>query len=332
MSVDQCSEICLSILAKELRHALSADSDTSWLAVDVGNSRIKVGLFDVSGSASESPRITESGSQVVHSAGLPECVGFHSSPLDESVDWDSVIEDHGTATSFRCVIVGSNQHGVDRVVAEWPKWLAKPVVMRSSKSLELDIQVDEPQRVGLDRLLNAAAANVVREAGQPAIIVDCGTATTVDLVSASGSFCGGAILPGFTLCARALNQYTEVLPLISMSELFDLPPSEDCHPALGSNTQAAIMSGVFWGQIGAVRELIVRLSRQQLPGRQQEFTIDGDDSRHKLLLTGGGARLLAPYFADAIHYPFLPLQGLVCAAASKQSLQGRRSLATDRES
>ena len=141
---------------------MSTDSDTSWLAVDVGNSRIKVGLFDVSGFASESPRITESGSQVVHSAGLPECVGFYSSPLNESVDWNAVFEDRGTATPLRSVIVGSNQHGVDRVVAEWPKWLAKPVVMRSSESLELDIQVDEPQRVGLDRLLNAAAANVVR--------------------------------------------------------------------------------------------------------------------------------------------------------------------------
>lgn len=323
-SVYQCPEIWLSILAKETRHSLSTDSDTSWLAVDVGNSRIKVGLFDVSGFASESPRITESGSQVVHSAGLPECVGFYSSPLNESVDWNAVFEDRGTATPLRSVIVGSNQHGVDRVVAEWPERLAKPVVMRSSESLKLDIQVDEPQRVGLDRLLNAAAANVVREAGQPAIIVDCGTATTVDLVSSSGSFCGGAILPGFTLCARALNQYTEVLPLISMNELFDLPPSEDCHPALGGNTQAAIMSGVFWGQIGAVRELIVRLSRHQSStcgrssNRRQSLT-DRDNSHHKLLLTGGGARLLAPYFTDAVHYPFLPLQGLVSAAASKQS-------------
>ena len=109
-----------------------------------------------------------------------------------------------------------------------------------------------------------------------------------------------------------------------MNELFDLPPSEDCHPALGGNTQAAIMSGVFWGQIGAVRELIVRLSRHQSStcgrssNRRQSLT-DRDNSHHKLLLTGGGARLLAPYFTDAVHYPFLPLQGLVSAAASKQS-------------
>tara|TARA_R110002072_G_scaffold287242_1_gene452597 strand:- start:43628 stop:44515 length:888 start_codon:yes stop_codon:yes gene_type:complete len=294
------------------------------LAVDVGNSRIKVGLFNVLKERNDDLKAVVPGSQVTSSGELPKSVGFYSISLKSSVDWDAIFESHDRTLKFHSVIAGSNQRGVDRVVAEWPKWLAKPVVLRSSESLKLDIQVDEPQRVGLDRLLNAVAANVIREVGVPAIIVDCGTATTVDLVSSSGSFCGGAILPGFTLCARALNQYTEVLPLISMTELFDLPPSEDCHPALGSNTQAAIMSGVFWGQIGAVRELIARLSQQQSAGckqlsdHQQPLTVS-HSPRRKLLLTGGGARLLAPYFADAIHYPFLPLQGLVSAAASQQS-------------
>lgn len=279
---------------------MSDDSDTFWLAVDVGNSRIKIGLF-------EAPNR----SQLTAFAELPESVGFHSTPLESSIDWNAIFDGHDRTTSLQSVIAGSNQHGVNRVVAEWPEWLAKPIVMRNAESLALDIQVEEPSRVGLDRLLNAVAANVVRDAGQTAIIVDCGTATTVDVVSSSGSFCGGAIIPGFTLCARALNQYTEVLPLISMSELFDLPPSEDCHPALGSNTQAAIMSGVFWGQIGAVRELIARLSDQQ-------SSTGVENLDHKLLLTGGGARLLVPYFPDAIHCPYLPLQGLVSAAASKR--------------
>lgn len=290
---------------------MSTDSDTFWLAVDVGNSQIKIGLFDAPRESSLESRVTGARSQHTAFAELPESVGFHSIHLDSSIDWDAIFEGHDRARSLQSVIVGSNQHGVDRVVAEWPEWLAKPVVMRNAESLTLDINVDEPSRVGLDRLLNAVAANVVRGSGQAAIIVDCGTATTVDFVSSSGSFCGGAILPGFTLCARALNQYTEVLPLISMSELFDLPPSEDCHPALGSNTQAAIMSGVFWGQIGAVRELIARLSAQQ-------SSAEVENSDHKLLLTGGGARLLAPYFPDAIHCPYLPLQGLVSAAASKR--------------
>jgi type III pantothenate kinase len=285
---------------------LTTGSNSSWLAVDVGNSRIKAGLFTA--SAHQDSLDGADGPERADDR-LPACRSFHSIPLTSSVDWDEIFDSSHEPDSVRCAIVGSNQQGVDRVVSEWPDWLQDPMVIRGSESFPLDIQVDEPRSVGLDRLLNAVAAEAVRGPGEEAIIVDCGTATTVDLVSSSGSFCGGAILPGFTLCARALNQYTEVLPLISLDELFDLPPSEDCHPPLGSNTTAAIMSGVFWGQIGAVRELIARLSRQR------PSTDDGSTDL-KVLLTGGGARLLVPYFANAIHCPYLPLQGLVLAATS----------------
>jgi type III pantothenate kinase len=288
---------------------LTTESDNSWLAVDVGNSRIKVGLFETTHCIRTTSAKIASDSEREDIAGLPRCIDFRSVPLKASVPWDELFDDHAVGSQLNGVIVGSNQRGVDEVVSDWPDWLQKPVVIRSSEFFPIDIQVDEPRRVGLDRLLNAVAADAVRDSDKQAIIVDCGTATTVDLVS-SGSFCGGAILPGFTLCARALNQYTEVLPLISMNELFDLPPSEDCHPVLGSNTQAAIMSGVFWGQIGAVRELINRLNHRQKKSDSDEETLP------EVLLTGGGARLLVPYFANAIHCPFLPLQGLVLAAAN----------------
>lgn len=286
---------------------MTAQSDNSWLAVDVGNSRIKVGLFDTTDFGRSTPEKKETDCEYKDIAGLPLCLDFRSVPLNESVPWDEFLNAYATDSRLNGVIVGSNQRGVDQVVSDWPDRLPKPVVVRDSESFPVDIQVDEPRRVGLDRLLNAVAADAVRDSDKEVIIVDCGTATTVDLVSSSGSFCGGAILPGFTLCARALNQYTEVLPLISMNELFDLPPSEDCHPSLGSNTTAAIMSGVFWGQIGAVRELIERLSHH----RESPL---GGSTDPKVLLTGGGARLLVPYFANAIHCPYLPLQGLILAA------------------
>lgn len=288
---------------------MTKESDSSWLAVDVGNSRTKVGLFNTSGPAHSTPEKNKRNSSLEETARLPRCVEFRSVPLKASVPWDELFVDRATGPQPRGVIVGSNQRGVDQVVSDWPDWLQKPAVIRNSESFRIDINVDEPRRVGLDRLLNAVAADAVRIAAEEAIIVDCGTATTVDLVSSSGSFCGGAILPGFTLSARALNQYTEVLPLISMNELFELPPSEDCHPALGTNTQAAIMSGVFWGQIGAVRELINRLSNHERSNGDNE-------TAPKILLTGGGARLLVPYFANARHCPYLPLQGLVLAAAN----------------
>lgn len=288
---------------------MTTESDTSWLAVDVGNSHIKVGLFEMTAYSRTTSEKIAPKPEHLNMPGLPRCVNFRSVPLKRPVPWDELFDDQSTGSSSKGVIVGSNQRGVDQVVSDWPNWLQKPVVIRNSESFPITVGVDEPQRVGLDRLLNAVAADNVRRPAEEAIIVDCGTATTVDLVSSSGVFCGGAILPGFTLCARALNQYTEVLPLISMNELFDLPPSEDCHTALGTNTQAAIMSGVFWGQVGAVRELINRL-----PDHRKSN--GGNETPPKILLTGGGSRLLIPYFANATPCPYLPLQGLILAAAN----------------
>ncbi len=288
---------------------MTTESDTSWLAVDVGNSHIKVGLFEMTAYSRTTSEKIAPKPEHLNMPGLPRCVNFRSVPLKRPVPWDELFDDQSTGSSSKGVIVGSNQRGVDQVVSDWPNWLQKPVVIRNSESFPITVDVDEPQRVGLDRLLNAVAADNVRRPAEEAIIVDCGTATTVDLVSSSGVFCGGAILPGFTLCARALNQYTEVLPLISMNELFDLPPSEDCHTALGTNTQAAIMSGVFWGQVGAVRELINRL-----PDHRKSN--GGNEAPPKILLTGGGSRLLIPYFANATPCPYLPLQGLILAAAN----------------
>jgi type III pantothenate kinase len=125
------------------------------------------------------------------------------------------------------------------------------------------------------------------------IIVDSGTATTVDVISTTGAFEGGAILPGFQLCSRALHQYTALLPRISNDEIVGEPPA-----ALGKNTRDALRSGLFWGQLGAVRELIRHL-RETLP------------SEATIVVTGGAGRLIAPQLPGALHYPYLALQGLV---------------------
>ena len=172
----------------------------------------------------------------------------------------------------------------------WPE----PVVIDNPFVLPLTLSVDSPRTVGVDRLFNAIAANVIRPAGKAMIIVDSGTATTVDVVSSEGVFEGGAILPGFQLCSRALHQYTALLPQIANAELAVSTPV-----ALGKNTRDALRSGLFWGQIGAVKELLRHL-HQELP--------DGTLT----IMTGGAGRLLVPQFpSDVLHEPFLTLQVLV---------------------
>jgi type III pantothenate kinase len=260
------------------------------IAVDVGNSRIKIGRF------------------VASSGPLPDFRESLVFTLRSQAEWLSAVDEFAAGNPAADVVVaGSNQSGVDLLLASWPNAWPSPLVVRSSEAFPIRIAVDEPRRVGLDRLLNAVAANRLRADDQSAVIVDCGTATTVDFVSRGGAFEGGAILPGFGLSAIALNRYTDALPLVSFDELAEQVGADSAGatgPAtLGRNTRRAIQSGVFWGQIGAIRELVSRLSQT-------------DVDSPLLILTGGGSSALAPFLSDAVHCPLLPLQGLVLVAES----------------
>ncbi|MBI1309787.1 type III pantothenate kinase [bacterium] len=261
---------------------------TTWLAVDVGNSRVKSGVFSSSDQG----------------GGLPAGSLFLTSGPGGGINWAALQEPLGSG-NVRSVIVGSNQQGVDAVLAAWPDQFPAPppIVFRDSVRFPIEVDVESPRRVGLDRLLTAIAANRLRSADRAAIVVDCGTATTVDLISMNGVFLGGAILPGFELCAKALHRYTEVLPLVTMDELLQTDERGQ-HPVLGRNTHAAISSGIFWGQVGAVRELIARQSTLVAPAAPQVF------------VTGGGGELLFAHLENAGNYPYLALQGLVIAAES----------------
>ena len=274
----------------------------TYIAVDVGNSRTKTGLFELSQST-------------------PIC--SHVSATDLNAEWPSpeffdVLED-SDCESIQCVVVGSNQAGVANIVSRWPKQLAQPLVINSYQQITLAVHVDHPERVGLDRLLNAVAVHSLvnatpetaygraadSESDKPrssTIVVDSGTATTIDLISPDGAFEGGAIMPGFDLSARALNLYTEALPLFTLHELVD--ESNTAPRVLGKNTAAAIASGVYWGQVGAVREVVAQLSQSVVDPR--------------LIITGGGAELLIPHFDSATLVPHLGLLGLIAVAQAMQ--------------
>jgi len=162
--------------------------------------------------------------------------------------------------------------------------------------LELSTNVEQPERVGMDRLAAALAANRLRDPLRPAIIVDAGTAITVDLVDASGVFQGGAILPGFRLIARALASGTDQLPEADSLFVGRAPA------AIGKSTVEAIRSGLFWGGVGAINELVRRTTKQLTASPQ-------------LYVAGGDAGLLAEHLsADAVFEPDLVLHGILLAA------------------
>lgn len=262
------------------------------LAIDVGNTRVKLGLF---ACPSSRPR-----------GELPTCVErttlLSGEPLPSELlaHWQSAVTNW-----LPPIIAGSNPSGIQQLLAAWPSSLGpQPQTVANTDDFPLTIRVDEPRRVGIDRLLNAIAVNELRRSDRPAIIVDSGTATTVDVVSADGAFEGGAILPGLALSAKALHEYTALLPLVSVPELGQATPEP-----LGRNTRAAIRSGLFWGQLGAVKELIAR---------QTERDVD-------IFVTGGGGALLANFLENARFESQLPLQGLVLIAGREPMTERRRS-------
>lgn len=121
--------------------------------------------------------------------------------------------------------------------------------IRPDPGLRVDCR--EPEKVGRDRLFAARGALELSPAG--AIVVDAGTALTVDAARADGTFLGGAIAPGPELLARTLAEGTARLPRIA--------PRERA-PALGRDTQEALQAGVLHGFRGAARELVDRVSEE----------------------------------------------------------------------
>lgn len=164
----------------------------------------------------------------------------------------------------------------------------------SYQDMPLRVLVDQPQAMGIDRLAAAVGANLRRDSQHAAIVVDGGTAVTVDAIDRSGALLGGFILSGPRLSAQALAANTDLLPQIDLR-------SQEPLPSLGRNTRDAIRGGILWGLIGSVRLLVNQL-RSQL---EEPVTV---------FISGGSLETLVPQLVPgACHVPDLVLTGIAYA-------------------
>lgn len=236
------------------------------LVADVGNTCIKWG------------RCTETG--MSHSASLPP---------DDRPAWQALLETWGLAGPQSWAVAGVHQERRDRL-ADWLRQRGDQVrVLEGAHLLPLSVQVDHPDRVGIDRLLNAVAANTRRRPGAPAVIIDAGSAVTVDWLDDRGAFRGGAIFPGMRLMAEALHDYTDLLPRIEM------PCTVPGLP--GTTTPAAMAAGIYWTVFGGIQTLTEILA-QLHPTPPDVF------------LTGGDGLLLCASLHGMIYSPTLTLEGI----------------------
>ena len=144
-----------------------------------------------------------------------------------------------------------------------------PLVVGAGVKTGVRIRMDNPREVGADRIVNAAAAHHLY--GGPIIITDLGTATTFDTVSKEGDYLGGAIAPGINTAAEALFMRAAMLPRVEL-----VRPKQ----AIGTNTIAAMQSGIVFGYVGLVEGMVARI--------QQEL-----GEKATVVATGGYAELIA---------------------------------------
>lgn len=249
------------------------------IAVNIGNSNIGFGLFtDPLHSSSlivrkvpAHPARTSGYYRKIMAQMIKEA-GVENMPLSRSAIVASVVPARNTV--------------INSALASLCK--SRPLYVNAGLNCGLAFRVEEPFKMGADRIANAVAG-VSFNKGRPTAVVDFGTATTVTVVGKRSTLLGGAILPGIALMQKALHSGTAKLPLVSPDAL---------KKALGKDTASSIMSGIIYGTAGAVEKLIIMMEKEL------KFKL-------QLVLTGGSAPFVSAFIKKAfIHRPNMTFEGL----------------------
>lgn len=204
------------------------------LAVDVGNSRIGLAIWDDDG-LHDSCRLS----------------------ADRPVTWRSALAETWArmdGAKTRAVVIGSVRPAAGRQMCELAADVCRvePFRVRDDLPLPMPLEVDNPREVGVDRVCAAAAAH--ERLQEACAVASFGTATTVDCVSAEGRFLGGAILPGLQMSCDALHEHTAKLPRVTAGA-----PNRN---PFAKNTHDAIVNGVAYAAAGALREIVERFATE----------------------------------------------------------------------
>ena len=241
------------------------------LAIDIGNTNITIGLFDAQ-KLQKTWRVSTDSSRTSAEYGLQISNLLGSNKIINEVSICSVVPPLTPTFEVLCRRY----------------FKVNPLTIGAGSKTGIKVMYDSPRDVGTDRIVDAAA--VVHLYGGPAIIVDLGTATVFDAITASSEYLGGAIAPGMGVSADALFRATSQLRRVELSA----PDS-----AIGKNTQHSIQSGLVLGYSELVKGMIRRFKLEL-----------GKES--KVIATGGLAQVVEKEVSlfDIID-PDLTLKGLL---------------------
>ena len=226
------------------------------IAFDIGNTNIVFGVFDEA-KLIKTWRVG---------------TGIHTMPDEYAALILYLLEHEGIAAAqitdaVLCTVVPPLITTFEEVCEHYFK--TSPLVVGSGVKTGVRICMDNPREVGADRIVNAVAAHKLYKGA--VIVIDLGTATTFDAVSANGDYLGGAIAPGIAIATEALFTRTAALPRVDLTS-----PKK----AIGTSTVSAMQSGIVFGYAGLIEGIVNRI-RQELGGKA------------KVVATGGYAKLFA---------------------------------------
>jgi type III pantothenate kinase len=249
------------------------------LALDIGNTEITLGLFD-GDELERSWRLTTRPDQTPDEWAVVVRALFDQAGLDIT---------EVTATVLASVVPSATEAVADALLIATG---TTPTIIGPETPLPVKLDVEEPQTVGADRVVNTVAAMHLFRVD--VIVVDFGTATTLDCITRDGVFLGGIIAPGLRTSGENLARRAAKLMPVELG-----PPAR----AIGRRTEDCIRAGLVYGAADAVDGLVRRL-KAEWPTRDAP----------KVIATGGYAALVAKYSSEIEEvHPDLTLRGLQIA-------------------
>jgi len=241
------------------------------VAIDIGNTTISIGVFV--------------GEQL--SVQKLDTMPFKSPP-----EYLEILRENVVDKGLKGVVISSVVPGLTPVMAKAGEGLSgrSPLIVGPGAETGLKFDVPVPEELGADRI--SACAGAVGRYPPPLAVLDFGTATTVNIVGRGNAYKGGAILPGLGLMRDVLHERTARLPRI------EVPTAEKTVGVIGKDTAGAMLSGLLFGNAGAVERII--------SGAEE-----AEGEIYKVVVTGGYAEAVLPYLRRNYFFePVLVLKGM----------------------
>lgn len=228
------------------------------LVIDIGNTNVKLGVFTQSGELVHSTRLSSS---------------THKTSDEYYLNIRDLFQQKNIAISdIEGVILSSVNPNLnytfEHLISTY--FPVRLMVVGSGIKTGLNVRYDNPKEVGADRIVNSVAA--CHTYGAPCIVIDCGTATTFNVINEKGEFVGGAISFGLKASADALGQKAAKLPRVEL-----VKPDK----AIGKSTITNMQSGIIYGYVGMVEKIVQKL--------KEEMRVD----KVKVIATGGLSEIVA---------------------------------------